>query len=129
MRVGAAPRNRGAACPERRDEVGEQPGDRRIDALDATQVDDHGVGRPVGGECLAGERLDRDEAEAALELDNDRAVPVDGDPLALVCAALTVVQLTVILPQLLLSVVLFPIVARVVSMLDRLRLMRVRRIG
>jgi rod shape-determining protein MreD len=43
-------------------------------------------------------------------------------------AALTAVQLTVILPQLLLSVVLFPIVARVVALLDRVRLMRVRRL-
>lgn len=40
----------------------------------------------------------------------------------------TLVQLTVILPQLLLSVVLFPIIARMVALLDRLRLMRVRRI-
>jgi len=44
-------------------------------------------------------------------------------------AALTLVQLTVILPQLLLSIVLFPIVARLVAHLDRLRLMRVWRIG
>lgn len=44
-------------------------------------------------------------------------------------AALTIVQLTVILPQLLLSIVLFPIVARIVAVLDRLRLMRVRRLG
>lgn len=44
-------------------------------------------------------------------------------------AALTVVQLTVMVPQLLLSIVLFPIIARIVAMLDRLRLMRVRRIG
>jgi rod shape-determining protein MreD len=44
-------------------------------------------------------------------------------------AAITLVQLTVILPQLLLSVVLFPIVARIVAVLDRLRLMRVRRLG
>jgi rod shape-determining protein MreD len=41
---------------------------------------------------------------------------------------LTIVQLRVIAPQLLLSLVLFPIIARVVAMLDRLRLMRVRRI-
>jgi rod shape-determining protein MreD len=34
----------------------------------------------------------------------------------------------VIVPQLLLSLVLFPIIARVVAMFDRLRLMRVRRI-
>ena len=44
-------------------------------------------------------------------------------------AELTGVQLTVILPQLLLSIVLFPIIARMVALLDRLRLMRVRRIG
>ena len=44
-------------------------------------------------------------------------------------ASPTMVQLTVIMPQLLLSIVLFPIIARMVAMLDRLRLMRVRRIG
>ena len=43
-------------------------------------------------------------------------------------AETTVVQLRVIAPQLLLSIVLFPIIARVVAMLDRFRLMRVRRI-
>jgi rod shape-determining protein MreD len=43
-------------------------------------------------------------------------------------AELTFVQLSVILPQLLLSIVLFPLVARLVAMLDRLRLMRVRRL-
>jgi rod shape-determining protein MreD len=43
-------------------------------------------------------------------------------------AELTAVQLTVILPQLLLAVVLFPIVARMVALLDRVRLMRVRRL-
>jgi len=42
---------------------------------------------------------------------------------------MTLVQLTVITPQILLSVMLFPIVARVVAVLDRLRLMRVRRIA
>lgn len=41
----------------------------------------------------------------------------------------TLVQMTVILPQLLLSIVLFPIVSRMVALLDRLRLMRVRRVG
>lgn len=41
---------------------------------------------------------------------------------------LTLVQLRVIAPQLLLSVVLFPMIARMVAMLDRLRLMRVRRV-
>jgi len=44
-------------------------------------------------------------------------------------AALTLVQLKVILPQLLLSAVLFPIVSRMVAVLDRLRLMRVRRLS
>ncbi len=44
-------------------------------------------------------------------------------------AHLTGVQLTVIAPQLLLSIVLFPVIARVVALLDRLRLMRVRRLG
>ena len=42
---------------------------------------------------------------------------------------LSAVQLRVIVPQLLLSIVLFPVVARLVAQLDRLRLMRVRRIG
>lgn len=44
-------------------------------------------------------------------------------------AALTVVQLAVIGPQIILSIVLFPIVARLVAVLDRLRLMRVRRLS
>lgn len=44
-------------------------------------------------------------------------------------AALTLVQLVVIVPQLLLSIALFPIIARMVGMLDRLRLMRLRRLG
>ena len=39
------------------------------------------------------------------------------------------VQLSVIVPQLLLSIVLFPVVARLVAQLDRLRLKRVRRIN
>ena len=43
-------------------------------------------------------------------------------------AELTTVQLTVIAPQILLSVVLFPIIARMVAMLDRLRLMRFLRV-
>ena len=43
-------------------------------------------------------------------------------------AELTVVQLAVIGPQILLSVVLFPIIARMVAMLDRLRLMRFLRV-
>jgi rod shape-determining protein MreD len=41
---------------------------------------------------------------------------------------LTLVQFTVMAPQLLLSIILFPIIARIVAMFDRLRLMRVRRI-
>ena len=41
---------------------------------------------------------------------------------------LTPVQLGVIAPQVVLSIVLFPIIARVVAMADRFRLMRVRRI-
>jgi rod shape-determining protein MreD len=44
-------------------------------------------------------------------------------------ARLTPVQLTVIVPQLVLSIVLYPFVAHLVALLDRLRLMRVRRIG
>ncbi len=44
-------------------------------------------------------------------------------------AELTFVQLRVILPQLVLSIVLFPVVARLVAHLDRLRLMRIRRLG
>jgi rod shape-determining protein MreD len=44
-------------------------------------------------------------------------------------AALTQVQLSVLLPQLLLSIILFPIISRMVALLDRLRLMRVRRLG
>lgn len=43
-------------------------------------------------------------------------------------AALTAVQARAIAPQVLLSIVLFPIIARLVAMLDRLRLMRVRRV-
>lgn len=44
-------------------------------------------------------------------------------------AELTRVQLTVILPQVPLSIMLFPLIARIVAVLDRLRLMRVRRLG
>jgi rod shape-determining protein MreD len=44
-------------------------------------------------------------------------------------AKLTLVQLTVIAPQLLLSIVLFPVVARIVALFDRLRLMRIRRLA
>ena len=41
---------------------------------------------------------------------------------------LTIVQLRVIVPQIVLSLVLFPIIARVVAALDRLRLMRFWRV-
>ena len=44
-------------------------------------------------------------------------------------AHLTMIQLTLILPQLGLSLLLYPVVARIVSMLDRFRLTRVRRLG
>jgi rod shape-determining protein MreD len=44
-------------------------------------------------------------------------------------AEFSLVQLRVIVPQLMLSVVLYPVVARLVAQLDRLRLMRVRRIN
>jgi rod shape-determining protein MreD len=44
-------------------------------------------------------------------------------------ADLTLVQLTVILPQLVISIVLFPLIARMVAGLDRLRLMRVLRVN
>ena len=44
-------------------------------------------------------------------------------------AKLTPVQLHVIVPQLIISIVLFPLVARLVAVLDRLRLKRVRRLG
>ncbi|WP_238473907.1 rod shape-determining protein MreD [Altericroceibacterium spongiae] len=44
-------------------------------------------------------------------------------------AELTSIQLRLILPQLLLSIVLFPIIARMVALLDRFRLMRIRRVG
>ena len=44
-------------------------------------------------------------------------------------AALELVQLRVIVPQLVISIVLYPVVARLVAWLDRLRLKRVRRIG
>ena len=44
-------------------------------------------------------------------------------------AGLTPVQLAVIVPQLLLSVVLYPVVARLIAMIDRLRLTRIRRVG
>lgn len=42
---------------------------------------------------------------------------------------LTLVHFRVILPQLLLSLVMFPIIASIVALLDRIRLLRVRRIG
>ena len=38
-------------------------------------------------------------------------------------------QLSVIVPQLLLAIVFYPVVARLVALLDRLRLLRVRRLG
>ena len=41
----------------------------------------------------------------------------------------TFVQLSVILPQLLVSIVLYPVIARFVALLDRLRLKRVRRLA
>jgi len=41
----------------------------------------------------------------------------------------TGIQLFTLIPQLLLSIMLFPIFTRVVAMLDHLRLMRVRRVG
>lgn len=44
-------------------------------------------------------------------------------------AALSLNQLVVLLPQLAFSIFLYPVIARIVSMLDRLRLTRVRRIG
>ena len=44
-------------------------------------------------------------------------------------AGFTPVQLAVIVPQLLLSVVLYPVVARLIAMIDRLRLTRIRRVG
>lgn len=43
-------------------------------------------------------------------------------------AELTVVQLRVIVPQLLVTVVLYPLIARIVALLDRLRLRRVLRL-
>ncbi|MXP25156.1 rod shape-determining protein MreD [Altererythrobacter indicus] len=43
-------------------------------------------------------------------------------------AQLTSIQLRLILPQLLLSIVLFPIIARIVALLDRFRLMRIRKV-
>jgi rod shape-determining protein MreD len=44
-------------------------------------------------------------------------------------AHISPVQLIVIVPQLILAVVLYPIVARLVAALDRARLTRVRRLG
>ena len=43
-------------------------------------------------------------------------------------ASITLVQLNLIIPQLVLSVVLYPLVARLIAILDRVRLTRVRRI-
>ena len=44
-------------------------------------------------------------------------------------ARITILQLQVITPQLLLSIVAFPIIVRMVALLDRLRLKRVRRLS
>jgi rod shape-determining protein MreD len=44
-------------------------------------------------------------------------------------AVLDMPLLTALVPQLLLSVLAFPIIARMVSLLDRLRLLRIRRLG
>lgn len=44
-------------------------------------------------------------------------------------SSLSVIQIPLLIPQILLSIVVFPIVAKLVSVLDRLRLTRVRRIG
>jgi rod shape-determining protein MreD len=38
-------------------------------------------------------------------------------------------ELVSLVPQFLLSIVAFPVIARIVSLLDRLRLLRVRRLG
>jgi len=66
--------------------------------------------------------LDWMTASAIMVLYLTIAAALSGAPIALV-------QFTLIMPQLLLSVVLFPVIARLVAQLDRLRLMRVRRIG
>ena len=44
-------------------------------------------------------------------------------------ATLTVMQFAVVVPQLLLSILLFPIIVSIATLLDRIRLLRVRRIG
>ena len=44
-------------------------------------------------------------------------------------AKITLVHAGLILPQVLISIVLFPIIARIVSLLDRIRLLRVRRLA
>ena len=44
-------------------------------------------------------------------------------------ADISLVQLSVLAPQILLSILIFPIIARLVAALDRLRLLRVRRVG
>lgn len=44
-------------------------------------------------------------------------------------AAIIWMQLSLLLPQLMLTILLFPVVAQIVSLLDRFRLKRVRRIG
>lgn len=44
-------------------------------------------------------------------------------------AAIALIQLPLIVPQLLLTILIFPVVAQLVSLLDRVRLTRVKRIG
>ncbi len=44
-------------------------------------------------------------------------------------ASLTMLQVAVIVPQLLLSILLFPIIVSMAALLDRIRLLRVRRLG
>lgn len=44
-------------------------------------------------------------------------------------ANFSILQIGMIMPQLLLSILIFPIISRMVALLDRLRLMRIRRIG
>lgn len=44
-------------------------------------------------------------------------------------SSMSVTQVPLLIPQLLLSIIVFPIVAKMVSLLDRLRLTRVKRIG
>ncbi len=44
-------------------------------------------------------------------------------------ATISLIQLPLILPQILLTILIFPVVAQLVSLLDRIRLTRVKRIG